>query len=551
MIGVFCQEAERVIAREFFELFKTPWEFLSSTADYDVVVSTRFEIPEVHTRLMIFYSSKPVRIDMLEGIETGMAICKCIADHQGNRLPVYGSLASFHTKGLPLIRTEPDSEIVAVEFIESHRKIIRVGFDLFSEFFFLLTEGQSVENAFSPTLESHISILRGWIISAGIPLIEIPPIPFGYTFFASLTHDVDFCGIRRHKFDHTMWGFVYRGIVGSLIKFIKGRISFAKLIKNWIAVMKLPFIFIGLAADFWEHFDKYADIEDGLSSTFFLIPFKSQTGVDLNNKNSYKRATHYDIGDVGKQVKHLMNRGFEIGLHGIDAWNSSEMGSQEMKRIVEATCNKKIGVRMHWLFYNHQSPLVLEQAGFEYDATLGYNETIGFKNGTLQVFRPIGVGRLLEIPLNIQDTALFYPGRLNLSNADASQLCNKLMDAACCHGGVLTVSWHERSLEPERLWGDLYKWLLGELRTRGAWIGNAHQIVEWFRRRRLIAFKECILVGNKFEIGLICDEFSAEPKMFLRLHLPSRSAEHEDEIIDIPWNGEAYLEIPILEKESE
>ncbi len=555
MIGIICRDDERNIAREFFELFKTPWEFYDSKHAYDVVVSTQEGISKSNARLVLLYSSKTTQVDVDSSIKVDSSSCTHVIDSNNEQLPIYRNLVNLYGDCPPLLHTVPDSKVAAVKFIEHQTEIIRVGFDLFDEIAFLLNEGQPVGDAFIPTLDLHVSMLRNWIISTGIPLVEIPAIPSGYKFFVSLTHDVDFVGIRRHKFDHTMWGFVYRAVVSSTVAFLRGRIRFAKLWANWMAVLKLPFVFAGVADDFWEHFDKYTDIENGLSSTFFLIPFKNQAGSHVNNKDLYKRAVKYDVGDIGEQIKHLIKLGFEIGLHGIDAWVSADKGSQEMKRVVEVTGQKEIGVRMHWLCYDHQSPFLLEQAGFGYDATLGYNETIGFRNGTVQVFQPIGAERLLEIPLNIQDTALFFPGRLNLKDADAAQLCNKLMDSAGFHGGVLTASWHERSLEPERLWGDLYKWLLGEFQARGAWIGNASQIVAWFRHRRSIAFRECNLVDGKFVISIVGDAVASDPKMFFRLHLPSRSAGSlpagcKDNFIDIPWNGEAHLEIPVHEKES-
>lgn len=548
MIGVFCRDDERETAQEFFQLFKTPWEFLTPANDYDVILSTRQDVPENNVQLMILYSSKSTRFDENNSIKVEAAIDTHIIDRNDLQLPIYRGLANLHSDLSPMIYTQPASKAAAVEIKESRRRIIRVGFDLFDEVTVLLSDGQPIENAFIPTLEVHVSMLRDWIVSSGIPLVEIPPIPSGFRFFACLTHDVDFVGIRRHKMDHTMWGFVYRALIGSLIVFLRGRIRLAKLLANWTAVIKLPFVFAGVVDDFWEHFEKYADVEQGLSSTFFLIPFKNRAGDKISHKGRYKRAARYDIGDVETQITSLMNLGFEMGLHGIDAWTNLDKASQEMKRIAEVIDQKEVGIRMHWLCYDRQSPFYLEHAGFMYDATLGYNETIGFRNGTLQVFQPIGVSKLLEIPLNIQDTALFFPGRLNLSDADAMRLCNQLMDDACTHGGVLTVSWHERSLEPERLWTDFYKWLLEELQIRGAWIGNAHQIVEWFRRRRSISLKDCQLKDDKFEINLMSEEPTSQPKMLLRLHLPAPSeksltTEYKDEIIDIPWNGETFLNI--------
>lgn len=554
MIGVLCSDSEREIVQEFFQLFKTPWEFYAKEGDYQVVVSSLYNSPTVDVGLFILYLSNPSPFDTRNGLSVDPSAADHLPCPDGTHLPIYGKLANLRGVGIPLICDDATGEAMVIQFTERGQQRVRVGYDLFQEIALLLTEGQPLRNAAIPAIESHISLLREWIVESGLPLVEIPPIPSGFNFFACLTHDVDFVGIRRHKMDHTMWGFVYRGLLGSSIAFLRGKISLTKLLVNWVAVAKLPFIYAGVADDFWEHFEKYADIEKGFSSTFFLIPFRNQSGDHMSSKNLYKRATHYDIGDVGEQIQHLMKLGFEIGLHGIDAWNSPEKGSQEMKRITEATGQQEVGVRMHWLFYDQQSPFVLEQAGFDYDTTLGYNETIGFRNGTLQVFQPLGARKLLEIPLNIQDTALFYPRRLNLGDASAKQLCNKLVDAASRFGGVLTLSWHERSLEPERLWGDHYKWLLGELRSRGAWIGSAHQIVEWFRHRRSIAFKKCTLVDGQSEINLDGDESISGPPMRIRLHIPSKSSgslavEHGVNFIDLPWSGGTHLEFLIPESE--
>ena len=68
-----------------------------------------------------------------------------------------------------------------------------------------------------------------------------------------------------------------------------------------------------------------------------------------------------------------------------------------------------------------------------YDSTVGYNETIGYRAGTSQVFKHPDVDHLLELPLHIMDTALFYPSYMNLSDdqAGAAMLpldreCNKI-----------------------------------------------------------------------------------------------------------------------------
>ena len=549
MIGVACKGAEREIVREFFELFKTPWEFLLEGRNYDVVISTLDEMPKADPRLLIIFSSTPVKFDELRGISIDSVAFDHGINHDRTRLPIYGRLARLRGKGQPLMYdyNQSNSGPVVVKISEPHRKIVRVGYDLFSEVAFLLSQGQPIENSLIPTLEAHISLLRSWIIEAGIPLVEIPPIPWEHSFMACLTHDVDFVGIRRHKFDHTFWGFVYRAVVGSVIDLFRGRGSLARLIRNWMAVVSLPLVYLRLLRDFWDQFERYAEIDKSFSSTFFLIPFRDRIGDKLRGRFSGRRATHYDISDVQKQVEMLVEQGFEIGLHGIDAWHSAEKGKQELRRIAGATGQQEVGVRMHWLYLDHQSPAVLEQAGFSYDSTFGYNETVGYRAGTLQVFRPLGATHLLELPLHIQDTALFNPRRMALSEEAAWDLCKTLIDGATYYGGVVTVLWHLRSLAPERCWGEFYTRLLQELRERGAWFGTARRVVDWFRWRRSVVFEESSFNNNRVQLRLKYGSHGSAPPLFLRVHKPHRlgSMSTERTFIDIPLTGQSSMEISL------
>jgi hypothetical protein len=139
---------------------------------------------------------------------------------------------------------------------------------------------------------------------------------------------------------------------------------------------------------------------------------------------------------------------------------------------------------MHWLYFDAMSARALESGGFEYDSTFGYNQTVGFRAGTVQAFVPPGTSRLVELPLHVMDTALFYPSYLNLSDAKAFALVRSLIQFAAKNSGVLTFNWHDRSIFPERLWGDVYQEIIAELKRHGAWFPIAGDAVRWFRMRR-------------------------------------------------------------------
>ena len=144
---------------------------------------------------------------------------------------------------------------------------------------------------------------------------------------------------------------------------------------------------------------------------------------------------------------------------------------------------------MHWLLRNGETTRVLEQAGYEYDSTVGYNETIGYRAGTTQVYLPIGNEKLLELPMHIQDGALFYPQRLGLDEERAWALCQNLIQQFEKFGGVLTLLWHDRSHGPERFWGEFYARLVQRLRQMNVWLTSGEQAVRWFRQRRKVTFE--------------------------------------------------------------
>lgn len=478
MISVHASEADKPVVREFFELFKTPWQFHAAGARAEVLLCAGGEVPAGTAELIIIFAGEALPFDQSAGGNCESRTAPLLFRHEQIEFPVYGRK----------LVDSSSQQIIFRRCQENGTAFVRVGFDLFSEVRHLLTTGQPTEFASVPALEGHIALLRHLILSHGLPLVEIPPRPAGYEFIACLTHDVDHVGIRNHKFDHTMFGFLHRATFGSALDAMRGKKTFGQLAANWLAALKLPLVHLGLANDFWYQFDRYVALEDGAPSTFFVIPKKGEPGFDANGRRPAKRAASYDARDLKDILLGLEKNGKEIGVHGLDAWREAAAGREEKKIISELTRATEFGVRMHWLYFGAQSPAELEQAGFTYDSTVGYNGTVGYRAGTTQVFKSLAAAKLLELPMHVMDTALFYPSYLNLSPKQAEEKVRPLVADAVQYGGVLTVNWHDRSLAPERLWGGTYRWLMNELRTQNAWFATAAQTVAWFKKRRAVTF---------------------------------------------------------------
>src|SRR5438445_7514068 len=451
MIGVVFQSIYRAIAAEFFELFKTPWEFYRSEQRYDVVICTQEDPIDGAGELVLFYSAEVVRFDTRNRVPAKSRRGGTTVSYEGKRIPIYGHGATFPADPISALRDEASQESVVFRTDTDGRTTVRIGYDLFQEVRFLLSVGQPAAHAGTAALELHITLLRDLITRSGFPLVEIPPVPDGYSFIACLTHDLDHPVLRNHWLDHTMFGFLYRASVGALVDFCRRRKPIKNLCANWAAVCRLPFVYLGIAKDFWREFDRYLEIEAGLGATFFVIPRKDYPGRRANGNRAARRASRYDVADIKPQLGKIISSGCEVGLHGIHAWLDADGGREESKRVSEVTGATQVGVRMHWLFFDERSPAVLDRAGFSYDSTVGYNETVGYRAGNAQAYKPAGSAILLELPLHVMDTALFYPNHLNLTNEGAEKVVWRLIDDMVRFGGAMTINWHDRSIAPERL----------------------------------------------------------------------------------------------------
>ena len=318
-----------------------------------------------------------------------------------------------------------------------------------------------------------------------------PPVPAGYSFAACLTHDIDFVGIRRHSTrSHTVLGFLYRSTAGAVKDWPRGRLSLARLLRMWRAMASPPACPPGLGARLLGAVRLVLEV----GRRAFRRPtssFRSNGGPEhVSGPGASRRATAYDVGDLSEWLGRLTADGREVGVHGIDAWHRLDRAGEEMSRVAAATGTPATGIRMHWLLSDAQTPAILEKAGYDYDATARINETVGFRHGTGQVFRPRGAHSLLALPLHIQDGALFYPTRLDLSEAEARQRCARLMNrrapvAACspCCGTTAATGPSASGAISTSAW-------FGSFCPANAWFGSARDVVGWFRKRRQVRFDD-------------------------------------------------------------
>lgn len=485
MLGVFVSPGEWGIAGEFFELFKTAWEPAQPGRRYRAVLSTA-GLPEgVDAECVLVYGSSPNQLDADSGVHADVHPTHRTTTWAGAVMPLYRPSCTF-TGGKRSVCIEGDG--LAYRFAWEGARGHRIGYDLLEEVRHLLTEGQPAEFASVPTLDLHVDALRSTLRTLQIPFVELAARPAGSPFICCLTHDIDFAGLRLHRLDRTVAGFAVRGTVGTLASVVSGRTTHAEALRNLKAVLSYPLVVAGVARDPWQPFADYERADGSRPSTFFIVPRRDDPGAGTGPGVEPARAVRYQASDVAGDLQRVSDGGREVALHGIDAWRDADRARQERREVAGASRGPVAGVRMHWLYFDREAPARLEAAGFDYDSTWGYNGEVGYRAGTSQAFLPPGNRHLLELPLHIMDTALFYPDRLALDTAQGLARCQPILRHAARSGGAVVINWHDRSLAPERQWNRAYTSLLDSLDAQSPLYATARDAVGWFRWRRSVSF---------------------------------------------------------------
>jgi len=271
----------------------------------------------------------------------------------------------------------------------------------------------------------------------------------GKRFAVALTHDVD-TPLRG-----------YRGAIGRMLQ-------------------KSSFIAPAKPRDPYWNFDNWIALEQkyGFKSAFFFYASADRHPLD----------PHYDIGDAlfSKLIRKIDDLGWEVGLHGsYQSYNNAGLLLKEKARL-ERILKKNIeGVRQHYLRFDIRSTWKEQsRAGFLYDATLGYNEALGFRAGIahpFHAFSEIDSKRLaiVELPLTIMDGVLFSEAPKDIEGA--TRRCLAILERTKESGGCASILWHQRVWDDKDYpgWREVYENILRHLRKEDAWVTSPNEIVKW------------------------------------------------------------------------
>ena len=307
-----------------------------------------------------------------------------------------------------------------------------------------------------------------------------------------LTHDIDVLSVRELPLlGRTFWGFAFRCLLLNFRCLLSKRLGFLEYLDSVKYALLLPLIKLGLAKDPWQvSLQVMLEIEKrcGVRSTIFFIPFPKQPGhTPEGNPAPANRAAHYKLEKYKDLLQQLEREGWEVGVHGVDAYLDLASARTELEAFRKLLPEKdKIGTRMHWLYHKGKGTWkILDEAGYAYDATLGWNDRVGFPEGQYKPFKPDGVESLVVLPLNIQDGALLGEEHQFLRDEEAWHQVEKILEEAKERRATVTILWHNHSFVTPRYWGWLYERIIQKAKEDGALICRAIDAVEMFKRGEL------------------------------------------------------------------
>ena len=289
-----------------------------------------------------------------------------------------------------------------------------------------------------PIVDEWFLILRQLISRIWPRLVLIHP---QYQVFVS--HDVD----RPSAFAFSGKLQYLKNLTGDLVKRRSPQEAFLRTLIRFNSNHQLHVL------DPFNSFDWLMDTSEsfGIPSSFYFISGRTHSNYESDYDLAHPSLLHL--------LRRIHQRGHEIGLHPsygacLDPFQMvTEANYLNMVCESQRISQSMWGGRMHYLRWHWPTTAYgWQQAGFQYDSTLGFPDTPGFRCGTCHsyiMFDPVAKCelQLIERPLILMDCSVisdFYLG-LGIGNK-AFDIINHLINRCRYVAGQFTLLWHNDSL---------------------------------------------------------------------------------------------------------
>ncbi|MHB9029686.1 MAG: polysaccharide deacetylase family protein [Candidatus Latescibacterota bacterium] len=257
----------------------------------------------------------------------------------------------------------------------------------------------------APGVSFHFNLIENAVRylyrKTGMPLLHISRWPESAPLVLFLSHDVDM--VRKW----TRKRIVYEFLLSSrdLFRFRGDR--FRSTVTSFKESLH--------GRDPYWNFDQILFMEsgNGFRSTWFWAPFGEEFET---RENDYDPVYHRKSSEITAMIRRLVDNDCEVAFHGTrGAFRDTKAFRRQIQFFESRLGFKFAGVRHHYLMFRHgQTFETASETGMLYDATLGFSDRPGYRNGIAAPFFPFPVthqaGKIVEIPLHFMDTVFLHSG---------------------------------------------------------------------------------------------------------------------------------------------
>ena len=323
----------------------------------------------------------------------------------------------------------------------------------------------------TPAVSFHFNLIAGAVRRvferAGIPLLRVPRWPGSAPMALFLSHDVD--AVRK-------W--TGKRVLYELARSALRRENPCPTLRSIAAGLR--------GRDPYWRFDELLELEAEFSfpSTWFFAPF----GGDYDRRTRpvdpvYRRPAT----ELAEAFGRIRDRGCEIGLHGVrNAFvEAGELGRQ-LEQLESHAGARLDGLRFHYLMFRHGSTYpAAAEAGVRYDASRGFSDRAGFRDGMAAPWFPFAEGSdLVELPLHCMDGLFLHAPDPETASAEVLETF-RLARAA---RGMFSFLLHPGCLDPLEIPGleAFYRNLLSRARDEGCIGMTGRQLCDWWLARERV-----------------------------------------------------------------
>jgi hypothetical protein len=332
----------------------------------------------------------------------------------------------------------------------------------------------------APAVSFHFNLIEQAIRylyrKINLPLLSVPRWPSSAPLAIFLSHDVDVVKKWTRK-----------RIAYELLVSLKGMFSKdGKRLDTTIASIRDAM----QGRDPYWNFDELLFMEsgNGFKSTWFLAPFGKEYS---RRENEYDPVYRRKSSEITAMIRRIADNDCEVAFHGTrGAFHDLGEFKRQLASFETRLGYRLYGVRHHYLMFRHgQSFETATEAGMLYDATLGFSDRVGFRNGIAAPFFPCAsthaAGKIVAIPLHFMDTVFTHmnePPETVIRRITETYIFSKAA------GGLFSMLVHPGNMDPSEMppLARFYQSFLNRCRLDRAHSMTGLELAQWWTARERV-----------------------------------------------------------------